>query len=194
MKAREGEKSGRRYFVFNPRFGMNDKAKELVGPHVLHCDSIRPFNKDLGGFPVVVHSPRQAQEMHDALRDGLDRGTADLPEKVDVGSWTPPTVTVVTMKNLNVTCAGEEHAMITALMLESDTSVYPIKEHLKNDVGYAFARDVHGKDGVDKWVRVVQDSETADDIVKATAKVLADLGWGCETAELDALDWEDDDE
>lgn len=192
---REGEKSGRRYFVVNPRYGLNDAAKELLEPHVLKVDKIRPFNKDLGGFPVLVHAPKQAQEMHTALRNGLDRGKTDLPEKLNVGSWTRgPTVTVVTLHNVDIKTRDQEHAEVTALMLESEASVYPIKEHLKKDVEYEFVRGVHGKNGIDKWVRVVEDSENTADLVKATAKVLADRGWQCETAELDAADWEDDDE
>ena len=43
------------------------------------------FNKELKGFPVRVHSPKQAQEMHEAVRS-LEHGEGDLPEKIDVGS------------------------------------------------------------------------------------------------------------
>lgn len=179
----EGKKSGRRYFVFDPRFGLNDAAKELVQPHVLKGDEIKKYNKELGGFPVLVHSPNQAQEMHTALRDNLEHGAKDLPEAIELGTWSAgPVIQVVTVSNVSLGADLEE--TVDALVLEGN--VYPIYPDMKAHVKYQFVRGLHGKKGLDKWVRVIGDGECAADLVQATAKVLADHGWQCQTAEADA--------
>ena len=111
----------------------------------------------------------------------LPRGEDDLPERVDVGSWRAgPSVTVVTMDNVNLTMRdGTEHEGVTALVLHGP--VFPIKEDFK-ELGYEF---VHGKVGINQWVRVVGGKENAASLVKASAEVLAEHGWECETAEAD---------
>ena len=44
------------------------------------------------------------------------------------------------------------------MMLESDKSLYPLKEYFKA-LGYAFAYGVHGMSGINKWMRVVSEKD-----------------------------------
>jgi hypothetical protein len=96
------------------------------------------------------------------------------------------------MDNVNLTMRdGTEHEGVTALVLNGP--VYPIKEDFK-ELGYEFVYGVHGKAGVNQWVRVVAGKESGASLAKAAAEVLVEHGWECETAEADAADWDSDDE
>ena len=53
---------------------------------------------------------------------------------------------------------------------------------------------MHGKAGINQWVRVVSGKESVASLAKAASEVLAVHGWECETAEADAADWGSDDE
>ena len=58
----EGEKSGNRRFVFNPRYGLNDQAKgkaEVV-KHAYGKEDVSSFDKQLGGFHIRVHNPKHS--------------------------------------------------------------------------------------------------------------------------------------
>lgn len=186
---RAGEDTGNRDLLFDPRWGLNEKAKEEVAKHAYGKDVVRTFNKELGGFPVRVHAPKQAMRMHDALRK-LD---ATMREDLDLGDWTEPEVMAATLTNLDLP-ATKTHAKregVTATMLDGYT--YPLYKKLR-PLGYDFVRDVHGKEGVNRWVRVHEDKEDAAKMQQALEAMLNEEGWRVDFAVGDAACWGSDDE
>lgn len=182
---KQGEETGKILFVFNPRWGLNDEAKEAVKMLAYGKDDVSSFNKDLGGFYIQVHSPKQALKMHDALR-ALD---ADLPEVLDVGDIAEPQITIVTVNHLNVpeTKAKPESTNVTALMLQGYS--FPLYKHLR-ELDYDFVRGVHGHAGVNAWVRVVEASESVAALEAAAKAMLAEEGWSVDVAVGDAAEWD----
>ena len=64
----------------------------------------------------------------------------------------------------------------------------PIKEDLKT-IGYEFAYNVHGQEGVNKWMLVASDAKSRAESEKATIDKLATFGCDCDSAEADAAEW-----
>lgn len=190
----QGQLSGNHYFVFNPRYESNEAAKNAVEEIAYDTDAIKPFNKNVGGFTVRVHSPKQAQLMHEKLRD-LPNGKEDLPARLDVGTWQAgPLIQIVVMENVDLKMyCGTEYEGVTAIILNGPTpgAVYPIKNDFK-DIGYEFVYNVHGKSGIHLWTRVVQGKENTDALIKAASAVLDEHGWEYEVSHADANDWSDD--
>ena len=117
-----GEETGNRLFVFNPRKGIeNDVAKAKVKEHAYGKDDVSSFNRELDGFSIKVHAPKQAVRMHKAMRE-LE-------------------ITAATLTNLDLPDAEG----VTATMLEGYT--YPLYKKLR-PLGYKFVKGVHGKEGV----------------------------------------------
>jgi len=189
---REGELGNNWYFIFNPRFGLNDKAIEAVQKLAGKGDEVGKYNKGFDGFPVRVATPKQAQAMHDALRASLPRGSDDLPEELEVNGFEAPVVTAVTLANVTYSTREDSYNEVTAIMLDG-ANVYPIKEDLKSECNFAFSYGVHGHAGVNRWMARVDDRDVPA-LQKKLAKVLAEKGYECELAEADAADWEDDDD
>merc|ERR1712159_696861 len=172
---------------FNPRYGYNEQAKDAITKLCLKGDEVKSFNRELDGFPVRVHSPAQAQSMHEAIR-ALPHGAEDLPEELDVGDWEPPEVTILTVHNVTYNTRQASYTNVTAVMLESDTSLYPLKEELK-PIGFQFAYNVHAQTGMNKWMLCVREGVTIDSIERAVINVLDKHGWAHDTAETDAGVW-----
>ena len=80
-------------YVFNPRFGLNDAAKAAVKEHALKKNAVSEFRKELGGFTVKVHYPKQAEAMHAALC-ALD---SELDTELDLGGMPAPETTIVSV-------------------------------------------------------------------------------------------------
>merc|ERR1719231_217428 len=173
--------SGNRIFVFNPRYGLNDQAKEKVKVHAYGKDDVSSFNKSLGGFHIKVHAPKQAVRMHKALRE-LDDA---LPEDLNLGGWEEPEITAATLTNLNL----PDVEGVTATMLEGYT--YPLYKKLR-PLGYEFVKGVHGMEGVNRWVRVHNDKEDTAKMQKDLEAKLNEEGWRVDLAVGDAADWEDE--
>jgi len=184
-----GEDTNNWIFCFNPKFGTNDAAKAAVEPHALGGDKISGFNKDLDGFTVRVYAPKQVEDMHGALRE-LD---AEMSAKVELDGLVAPEMTIVTVENVDLpaTKAAEEQEGVLALMLEGNA--YPLYKKLR-PLGYDFVRGVHGKEGINRWVRVVKGAADATKAEKETSAVLQECGWDVDTAAADAADWESEDE
>ena len=125
--------------------------------------------------------------MHDALRT-LPSGEQDLPEELDVLGWEGPLALVITLHNVDVPTYDEHYKGVTALLLDAERSLYPIKERLK-EIGYEYVRGVHGQDGVDRWMRVVTGNGAAPALEKEVAELLAEEGWRAESHEADAATW-----
>lgn len=155
---RAGDKSDNFIYVFNPRFGLNDEAKEAVQVHAYPGDTVGSFKKDLGGFTVRVHNPSQAQRMHAALRVLDESMDADL----DMASLKAPEVKLVRVSNIDLpeTKYHDRREGVTVIMLEGYT--YPLYKILRKDGHCDFVRAVHDKPGVNKWVRVLSKTEESD--------------------------------
>lgn len=188
---KEGQESKNRLFVFNPRYGLNERATSAVTEHAYPKDTVSSFNKELGGFYIHARVPAQAKRMYSALR-ALDDA---MPEKLDVGDWQDPEATLVTMKNVDLPATKTSGAIegATAVVVESEYT-YPLYKKLRA-LGCDFVRGIHGKAGVNKWVRVVGAKDDANKIEKAVGDMLKDEGWAVEfAAPADAADWESDEE
>ena len=107
--------------------------------------------------------------------------------------WEGPTVMVITLHNVDVPTYDEHYTGVTALLLDAERSLYPIKEKIK-DIGYSYVRGVHGKEGVDRWMRVVTGNGAAAALEKEIVELLAEEGYRAESHEANAATWEDDDE
>ena len=177
----KGEETGNRIFVFNPRYGSNDKAKDKVREHAYGKDDVSGFNKDLNGFVIKVHVPKQAMRMHNALRE-LD---SEMPEDLDLDGWEEPEITAVKLTNLNLPDAQG----VTATMLEGYT--YPLYKKMRSH-GYDFIRSVHGKEGVNRWVRVHETNEDTEKMQTELQAMLEEEGWRMDRAVGNAEDWGDD--
>ena len=178
---KEGQETGNVMFIFNPRYGLNEQAKEKVKAHAYGKDEVGPFSKALDGFHIKVHAPKQATRMHTSLRE-LD---AALPEALNLGSWKEPEITAATLTNLNL--PGKEG--VTATMLEGYT--YPLYKKLR-PLGYEFVKGVHGMDGVNRWVRVHEDKEDTAKWQGELQAMLEEEGWRVEFAVGDAAEWGED--
>lgn len=176
-------------FVFNPRKGKNDVAIDAVKAHAYPGDDVSKFKRDLDGFCVKVHNPKQGQRMQSSLRE-IDSA---LSQTLDVGELTAPEVTIVTVKNVDLpeTRANEAQTGVTALMLDGYT--YPLYKKLR-PAGYDFVRDVHGLERVNRWMRVVGADDNADKLRDEVSALLTDEGWSVKTEWADASKWTDDDE
>ena len=124
----QGNPSGRVYFAFDPRFGQNDAAKTMVGALAIGEDEVHGFNKKVmgGAFTVLVHSPNQAQAMHEEMRK-LPHGVDDLPAHLDMNGWAGDTATIVTVTNVDH--QSYDHGAMpnaTLLMIETDRSLYSL--------------------------------------------------------------------
>ena len=185
----EGKPTKNHVFVFNPRYGLNDKAVEAIKEHRLGKDEVSSFKKDLKGFMIKVYSPKQAQDMHAALRK-LDDGTAAT---LELAGLVAPEITAITVSNLDLPASGDapEQDGVTAIMLDGFT--YPLYKVLRA-LKYDFVRNVHGKEGINRWVRVVGEGESATALEKEVTEALLKYGWSVDTAAGDAADWESDDE
>ena len=97
------------------------------------------------------------------------------------------------MSNLDLPAGkdSDEQEGVDAIMLEGYT--YPLYKLLRK-LKYDFVRSVHGKAGVNKWVRVIGGKESAASLVREVITMLMDNGWAVEEAAGDAADWEDSDE
>merc|ERR1719231_1747718 len=158
--------SGNRMFVFNPRWGLNDQAKEKVKVHAYGKDDVSTFNKSLDGFHIKVHAPKQATRMHKALRE-LDGA---LPDDLELDGWEEPEITAAKLTNLNLPDAEG----VTATMLDGYT--YPLYKKMR-PIGFEFVRGVHGKEGVNRWVRVHENNEDIAKIQKELEAMLNEEGW-----------------
>ena len=167
--------------MFNSRWGLNDQAKVKVKEHAYGKDEVGSFSKSLDGFPIKVHAPKQATRMHKALRE-LDDA---LPDDLDLGGWEEPEITAVKLTNLNLPDAQG----VTATMLEGYT--YPLYKKMRSH-GYDFIRSVHGKEGVNRWVRVHETNEDTEKMQTELQAMLEEEGWRMERAVGNAEDWGDD--
>merc|ERR1712054_366812 len=79
----------------------------------------------------------------------------------------------------------------TAIMLEGYT--YPLYKKLRA-LDADFVRSVHDKDGINRWVRVVDGNETAAAHEQEFAAMLSEEGWMVDLAAGDASEWESDDD
>jgi len=188
----KGEDTNNWLYVFNPAHGVdNEHAKEVVMKHALGGAQISGFKKDLGGFTVRVCAPQQVRDMHAALRELDDK----MAEDVDLDGLEAPELTIVTVSNLDLPATkahpADEHEGVTALMLEGYS--YPLYRQLRK-FGYDFYRGVHGKDGINRWCRVVKSASDAARAEKETITLLKDHGWDVDTAAGDARDWPEDGE
>lgn len=186
---REGEVTGNRDFLFNPRWGLNEPAKEAVSKHAYGKDEVRSFSKELDGFPIRVHAPKQAMRMHSALR-ALDD---TMREDLDLGGWSEPEVTAATLTNLDLPATKTQSPRdgVTATMLEGYT--YPLYKKLR-PLGYDFFHGVHGKKGVNRWVRVHKDKEDVAKMQEELETMLNEEGWRIDFAVGNAADWSEDEE
>jgi len=186
---REGEDTGNRLFVFNPRKGLNDKAIAAVKALAHGKDDVSGFKKDLKGFTIKVHAPKQATAMHEALRK-LDKDTSVSLD--GIRGWEEPEVTVITLANVDLpaTEKAESQTGVTAIMLDGFT--YPLYKILRNELGYDFVRGVHNREGINRWMRVVVDGEAAADLEKEISAAFIERGWNVKTAAADAAEWDED--
>lgn len=117
--------------------------------------------------------------MHNALRD-LDSG---MEATLDTGDWEAPEVTVVHLTNLDLPETSKAPAQdeVEACMLEGYT--YPLYKQLRG-LKFDFVRGVHGKEGYNRWVRVVGDSESAAAIDKEVTVMLEKEGWHVDAPRL----------
>ena len=112
------------------------------------------FNRDLDGST----STRGGQSRRDACTLHCARSIVPaMPEKLDVGDWEDPLITMVTLTNLNVpsTKGNERMEGVTAMMLDGYT--YPLYKKLRA-LSYNSVRGVHDKNCVNRWVRGVRDA------------------------------------
>ena len=116
------------------------------------------------------------------------RVDAALPEVLNVGDFCAPEMTIVTVDHLNVpeTKANPEHTNVKALMLQGYS--YPLYKQLR-ELGYDFVRGVHGQEGVNAWVRVVEPHESVTALAAAAAAMLDEEGWSIDLAAGDAAEW-----
>lgn len=151
---------------------------------------VSKFNQQLDGFAIKVHTPKQANGMHDALRALDDALPATLPA---LDSFEAPEVSVVTLSNLDLpaTSKTEEQEGVDALMLEGYT--YPLYRKLRG-IGYDFVRGAHGKEGVNRWVCVIKGKESAATLERDVTALLTEEGWNVEAFAGDAAEWDSDEE
>lgn len=177
-----GDPTGNYLFVFNPAWGLNEPAKDAVQRLAYSKDWVSSFKVNLKGYVVKVHTPTQARKMHTALRV-LD---PEMPEALDVGNFADPHMDMITLVNLNLpeTKYTPAHTNVTALMLQGDT--YALYKTLR-ELGFDFVRGVHGMEGVNAWVRVMESGEVG---VQAEVKsMLMEEGWVVDESEGDAAEW-----
>lgn len=187
---RAGEYSDNRDFVFDPRWGLNKEAKEVVAPLTYGKDEVKGFNKSLQGFHVRVHVPKQAVRMHNALRV-LDPA---LPETLDLGDWEEPELTAAKLTNLNVPATRHNpnaYEGVTATMINGYT--YPLYKQMRR-LKFDYVRDVHNKEGVDRWVRIHEDKEDVAKMQQELQTMLEEEGWRVNFAAGNAAEWGDDDD
>merc|ERR1719399_117300 len=123
-----------------------------------------------------------------------------MTAELDVSDFEVPTMHVITVSNLDLPSVMTNDAVITearegakALMLDGFT--YPLYKTLRN-CDYEYYRGIHGREGIDRWVRVLEDlpmiqHQAEVEIIK---ELLEKKGWAVETSVADAAEWEDDDE
>ena len=121
--------------------------------------------------------------MHKALRE-LDDA---LPDDLDLAGWEEPEITAAKLTNLNLPDAEG----VTATMLDGDT--YPLYKKMR-PLGFEFVRGVHGKEDVNRWVRVHDDREDIAKMQKELEAMLNEEGWRVDFAVGDAANWGSDDE
>merc|ERR1712070_382946 len=95
-----------------------------------------------------------------------------------MGDFEAPVVNVVTFQNLDLPGTSKDgpHEGVEAVLLDGYT--YPLYKQLRN-IKFDFVRGVHNKAGMDRWVKVVPDGETAEEVTREVA---------------DAADWLESDE
>ena len=104
----------------------------------------------------------------------------------------PPQAHAVTLDNVDLPATKdhpEEQQGGSVLMLDGFS--YPLYKKLRA-IDYDFYRGVHGKEGINRWCRVIDSVDEQVRALKETAAVLKECGWDYSEAVGDANDWEDD--
>ena len=83
--------------------------------------------------------------------------------------------------------------MTEASSIMAPRYTYPLYKTLR-PLGYEFVKGVHGKDGVNRWVRVHDDKEDAAKMQSELERKLNEEGWRVDFAVGDAAEWDEDDE
>ena len=100
VKPGTAEETGNALFVFNPKRGQNDRAKEEVQAVASAGEDVSGFKKELGGFTIKAINCQKAQDYHTAFRN-VDNNSDYLPAELDLQGWVPAKMAVVKATNVN---------------------------------------------------------------------------------------------
>ena len=120
----------------------------------------------------------------------LRNAAADLPEEVDLGDWEGPVVKILKITGLDVDLYQGNYEDTDAILLDSDVSLYDLKDDLFA-VDFEYVRSVGGKDGVDRYVHVINTNAEGANVIRSAQAICTKYGFASDAdfADVDASAW-----
>ena len=150
-----GQYSGAVYYRGKPRYGQNEKYKEVASA-VLLSERLR-WNDELKLYTVRVYTATQARKLLAVLKE-LDGGEKDLPDDIDETVFTDASPTDITVFPITV---HEGPTSQNQAMIAVAGSTYPFKDTLK-ERGFAFSGTVNDEEGVNLWLAPQDEVDQAE--------------------------------
>jgi hypothetical protein len=181
-----GKPSGNTYLIIKSVFDDNNEFKRQMKENF----DIEPkWSKERKGFAVKVNSARRAHEIYAVCRS-INNASRDLvQEHLDLNGWIGAPVEIIKLIRLNIVMWKGNYTNATALMLNCDKSLFDLKDLLFAEK-FEYVRGVNGHEGVDRYVRILEDGEEESMIAKVE-EICAKFGFDTDAdfEPVDASTW-----
>lgn len=183
-----GEPTGTGFLCITPIYDDSAEYKAMMAERFPTVPE-QKWNPSRKGFVVKVNSPQMAQDINTACRS-IGNAAADLPEEVDLGDWEGPVVKILKLTGLDVDLYQGNYEDTDAIMLDSDVSLYELKDDLFA-VDFEYVRSVGGKDGIDRYVHVVNTNAEGANVIRSAQAICTKYGFASDAdfADVDASAW-----